>query len=46
MARITVGRGLADEPVRVHECDGRVDVYYCDYLVRCLSADLMRGTVL
>jgi transposase InsO family protein len=47
MARITVGRGLAGEPVRVHECDGRVEVYYCDYRVRCLSAaDLTRGTVL
>jgi hypothetical protein len=47
MARITVGRGLAGEPVRVHEHDGLVEFYYCDYRVRCLSAaELTRGTVL
>jgi hypothetical protein len=40
-------RGLAGEPVRLHEGDGRVEVYYCDYRVRCLSsADLTHGTVL
>lgn len=47
MARIMAGRGLAGEPVRVEERDGSVEVYYCDYRVRCLSAsDLRRDTML
>ena len=45
--RILVGRGLAGEPVWVEERTGSVDVYYCDYRVRCVSAaDLERATVL
>ena len=42
MARILVGRGLTGEPVRVEERDGQVEVYYCDYRVRCLSAAELR----
>lgn len=38
-ARIMVGRGLAGEPVRVEERAGQVEVSYCTYRVRCLSAD-------
>ena len=38
MARILVGRGLTGEPVRVEERDGQVEVFYCEYRVRCLSA--------
>jgi transposase InsO family protein len=42
MARILVGRGLTGEPVRVEERDGQVEVFYCDYRVRCISAAELR----
>ena len=46
-ARIMVGRGMAGEPVRVEERTGSVEVYYCDYRIRCLSeAALERDTML
>jgi hypothetical protein len=47
MARVSVGRGLAGELVRVEERDGRVEFSYCGRRVRCLSvADLGSGAVL